>query len=387
MASLSSGAALPGGALHHNLPLEIDGAAMVLRRTGSAVLDSLPRPTEFQVQLAAWRAGVPTPEPIVCGPNWMVARRHPGSAIPADAFEGDVEGLAVELATTLAQIHRVEAPIAGLDPAPADPPEATVTKLYAWLDRRGEAHPALEWGLAQLAATAPAAIPAVLCHGDFRVGNVLVHHQRLEAVLDWEFSGWNDPVADLGWLCVRHWRRGRDDLAATGLVTADAFCRFYTDAGGILVEPARLLWWQLAGTLRWALIALAQADRFAAGEDTSIDRALTGRRLPQIEVEILTLADQLAPGRRLPVPPSPPGLTCPGDLPDAAALRTIRGADAEIAWRIADTDDAQQRREGAGWITLAHQIRAGDRSTATQSILVADARHRAEIAFAAGLRP
>ena len=44
---------------------------------------------------------------------------------------------------------------------------------------RGEAWPALEWGLAWCARHAPAPLPACLLHRDYRTGNYLVHEGRL----------------------------------------------------------------------------------------------------------------------------------------------------------------------------------------------------------------
>jgi aminoglycoside phosphotransferase (APT) family kinase protein len=353
----------------------------VVRRTGSSVFDSLTRAVEFHVQLAAWRAGVRTPEPLAAGATWVAMRHHPGSTAPADAFAADQELLAEALADCLAAIHRVSGPIAGLAPPPDDPPAATVAALYRCLDQRGEVRPALEWGLARLAAALPDTVPPVLCHGDFRIGNVLIDAGRFESVLDWEFAGWNDPAADIGWLCVRHWRRGRVQ-EASGVTSAADFLDRYRRHGGPALEPARVRWWQLAGTIRWALIALAQADRFARGEDPSIDRAITGRRLPEIEVEILRLSDSLgAVGRRFP-PPTAPLLRVVGDLPAA-------GTDDGVFGQILATDDSLEARRSwcsdQGWCALARAIRTGASGWEQRQAIQRDTDHRHARATAAGL--
>ena len=50
-----------------------------------------------------------------------------------------------------------------------------------------------------------------LCHGDFRMGNLLVMPEGLSAVLDWELAHLGDPVQDLAFGCIPSWRFGRYD--------------------------------------------------------------------------------------------------------------------------------------------------------------------------------
>ena len=50
---------------------------------------------------------------------------------------------------------------------------------------------------------------AAVVHGDFRLGNLIVGPDGLNAVIDWELAHIGDPMEDLGWLCVKAWRFGR----------------------------------------------------------------------------------------------------------------------------------------------------------------------------------
>ena len=43
----------------------------------------------------------------------------------------------------------------------------------------------------------------------------------------------------------------------------------------------------LMGIMRWAVIALMQAERHLSGEQPSLELALTGRMLPEIELDLI----------------------------------------------------------------------------------------------------
>jgi aminoglycoside phosphotransferase (APT) family kinase protein len=279
---------LAGGALqrHWRIDVPVGGhiERLVLRRTASRVLDSLSRPAEFAVQQAAFATGVPTSEPLACGADFLLMRHVPGSAEPAVALAvADPDGLARALAEALASLHRLT------------PARLSLRTLYrATLYRRPRAHPVLEWALRALEQAPPPPARIALCHGDFRIGNVLIDDGRLAGVLDWEFARWSDPFEDLGWFCVRYWRRHAWTREAGGLVPRDAFLAHYARASGMPADPRRALYWELMGNLRWALIALAQADRGL--EEGSVEQAVKGRRLAEIEAEILTLAERWQAG-------------------------------------------------------------------------------------------
>jgi hypothetical protein len=46
-------------------------------------------------------------------------------------------------------------------------------------------------------------------------------------------------------------------------------------------------------TLRWAIIAQQQAQRHLSGEEPSLELALTGTRVPELELDILRLTGGL----------------------------------------------------------------------------------------------
>ena len=169
---------------------------------------------------------------------------------------------------------------------PANPAQAAVAGLRAALDRLGAARPALEWGLRWAELHAPERSDTSLIHNDFRTGNYLVDHEGLTAILDWEFAGWGDPMADLGWFCAECWRFGRPDLEAGGIASREEFYRGY-EAGGGRVDDAAVRYWETIAQLRWAVIALEQGDRHNSGRQRSLELALTARIVPGLELSVV----------------------------------------------------------------------------------------------------
>ena len=306
---------LSGGAIQENIALDVtvEGGPhagrheWVLRTDApSAVAVSHSRPEEFEILRAAHAAGVRVPEPLfLCrdgdGPDFFVMRRVPGLAAghrlsKDERLVPDHAALARELGANLARLHAVKPPLAALaflGEPPADHARATIAGYRHDLDAlgavRGEAWPALEWGLAWCARNAPAPLPACLLHRDWRTGNYLVHEGRLAAVLDWEFAGWGDPREDLGWMLARCWRFARPDLEAGGIGTAEDFLAGYAEGGGRPTIPQETVYWQVLAHLRWAVIALQQAERHRSGSQRSLELALTAHIVPELELEILEL--------------------------------------------------------------------------------------------------
>src|ERR1700731_1835477 len=91
-----------------------------------------------------------------------------------------------------------------------------------------------------------------LVHGDFRTGNLIVASGGLRGGLDWELAHRGDPMHDLGWLCTKAWRFGSASPVG-GFGTRADLMSGYADGGGIPPDEATQQWWELYGTVRWAL--------------------------------------------------------------------------------------------------------------------------------------
>jgi len=109
----------------------------------------------------------------------------------------------------------------------------------------------------------------------------------LTAVLDWEFAGWGDPETDIGWFCAACWRFSRPDLEAGGIAARGDFYRGYEAESGRGIEPERVRYWEVAAHLRWGVIALQQGARHWSGAERSLELALTGRIVAELELALL----------------------------------------------------------------------------------------------------
>ncbi|MOA37874.1 hypothetical protein D3C78_1595030 [compost metagenome] len=63
----------------------------------------------------------------------------------------------------------------------------------------------------------------------------------------------------------------------------------YREVAGWAPTAVELVYWQVLAHLRWAVIALQQAQRHLSGQQSSLELALTGRMVPELEHEILAL--------------------------------------------------------------------------------------------------
>lgn len=290
--------------------------------TGVAV--SHGRAEEFAILKAAHAADVKVPEPLglcadpaVLGKPFYVMRRIEGTALGHvlvnDAkWRGDRVKLARDLGAELAKLHTILPPRADLDflKVPAQSPAlASIAEYRAWLDGYRDPRPALELALRWLERHAPPRGIVALCHRDYRTGNFMADTHGLTGILDWEFAGWSDPIEDLGWFCAKCWRFGRWDREAGGIgARAD-----FLDGYGKAIDAGALRYWEIMAHARWATIALQQGERYVGGGENSLDLALTGRRIAELEFELLSMiAPDAKPGFALP--------ELPGDRANAAEL-------------------------------------------------------------------
>jgi aminoglycoside phosphotransferase (APT) family kinase protein len=253
---------------------------------------------EFEVLRAAHEAGVTVPRPYgyvpdLGGREAFVMERLDGETIGRRIVQRPElaaarEKLPVQMAEELARIHAV--------PPERLPflPDARLERMVDELDEVDEPHPAIELGLWWLRENRPAARPAVVVHGDFRIGNLVVREDGLAGVLDWEFAHLDDPVRDMAFSLVRAWRFGVADKRLGGVGDVAPYLERYNELTGFDVRPEELDYWEVAGNVGWAVGCLTQAQRHLSGLDRSVELAILGRLGAEVEYEICHLLEAKA---------------------------------------------------------------------------------------------
>jgi aminoglycoside phosphotransferase (APT) family kinase protein len=308
-------APLRGGALQENWAVDarfaggpLAGYQRLVLRTAAptGVATSLGRNEEFAVLKAAFAAGVIVPEPLftsadpaIFGKAFFIMRRVDGTAaahrITRDPLlDPSLPAIAERLGGELARIHTIRPPRSDLAFLPSYEqagPAQQIARFRAYLDRHPVPRPVLEWGIRWLETHLPPPVEPVLCHHDYRTGNYMLDSANLTGILDWEFAGWGDPHEDIGWFCCKGWRFARLDREAGGIADRAPFYRGYEHQSGRRIDRERVFFWEVLASVRWAIIALQQSDRYLIGGERNLDLALTGRRATECELEILMLLD------------------------------------------------------------------------------------------------
>jgi aminoglycoside phosphotransferase (APT) family kinase protein len=171
--------------------------------------------------------------------------------------------------------------------------EMSATKEIAEMGREyrsfGWPRPVFDLALRWLADHDPGPSKEVtLVHGDFRHGNLIIGPDGVRAVLDWELAHLGDPMEDLGWICVNSWRFGEIDKPVGGFGSREDLFAGYEE-GGRKVDPERVKFWEVMGTLRWGVMCCGMMQRFRIGPDHSMERAMIGRRASETEIDLLRI--------------------------------------------------------------------------------------------------
>jgi len=263
----------------------------------SAALD---KRTQGEVQQRAWEAGIPTPrvdfilEPADELGEGFVSEFTPGETLGHriardERLAAARERMTGQCGAILADIHRIDT--ATLPPLPQSSPAAMIRELRDIHDDFGQRIPTFELAFRWLADRARDPGGATLVHGDFRNGNFIVDESGIARVLDWEMAHLGDPLEDLGWLCINAWRFGVIDKPVGGFGSRQEFYRAYETAAGRPVDPERVRFWEVYGTLKWGLVCQWFARQFTTGEVRSIERAAIGRRVSEVEIDLLDLIE------------------------------------------------------------------------------------------------
>jgi aminoglycoside phosphotransferase (APT) family kinase protein len=191
---------------------------------------------EYFRTVRAGAPGVPVPEVLYVGDDWIVTTLLPGTsltALPDDAGKASVRE---QLGVAVAGLHRLTGPhfgYSGARPAGADWPTAYGAIIDALLADAADWAVPLPPGIARLAgrhhATLATVIRPALLHFDLWDGNVLAADGRLTGLVDGERFLWGDPLLDLVSPALFHRIEEEPE---------HPFLRGYTTATGLVLDDA-----------------------------------------------------------------------------------------------------------------------------------------------------
>lgn len=290
--------ALTAGASSQTYAFQLNGEAHILQmgNDDAAFGTSLNKTLQARTQQAAAQAGVLTPKVVLLFGGEenhtsgfvtrCIAGETLGQRIVGDpALSAARENLPQQCAEVLASIHALAVDDFGFLPqGGADRQLQELARVHRSFD---QALPVFEAAFAWLANNPPKPSSFSVVHGDFRTGNLLVSDAGLSAVLDWELAHLGDPMEDLGWLCMRSWRFQRPDLPVGGFARRAELFRAYERSSGRSVDPDAVRYWEMFGTLKWGVICQWFAQRRLSGEHFGLEPLLIGRRVSEVEIQLL----------------------------------------------------------------------------------------------------
>ena len=248
-----------GGQSNPTYYLTAGGREYVLRRKppGKLLPSAHTVEREYRVITALGTTGFPVPrtyalceDASVIGTAFYIMDCVHGRVITDPAIPGLTpsarSAMYDSLSHVLARLHTVDWRALGL----ADfgrPGNYFARQIHRWTEQyrasETEKIDAMERLIAWMPEHVPSGDETTLVHGDFRLGNVVIHpsEPRVAAVLDWELSTLGHPLADLAYNCLpyrftREWEGLADkNLRELGIPTEEeyvaAYCRRTGRAG------------------------------------------------------------------------------------------------------------------------------------------------------------
>ena len=298
-------AALSGGAASatYAVTAQRHGASWPLilqcAAAGSVAPGSLPKVDQAALQRLAGERGIPVARVVaVLNPGDGLGEGFVMEAVAGEAlapkwlrgagFAGARAAMIGQCAAVLARLHAIPIGDVAALVLPTGRTDEALARMTAHYRSFGVNSPVFDLAFAWLAERSGTGAAHAIVHGDFRSGNFIVDQNGLAAVLDWELAHLGEGAEDLGWLCVNAWRFGVWQKPVGGFGDRDALYDAYAAAGG-RVDRGRAHVWEIWGTLRWGLSCLQLGNDHVSGRVRSVERAAIGRRVSEVELDLLHL--------------------------------------------------------------------------------------------------
>ena len=210
---------------------------------------------EYRVMHALYNTNVPVPKTYclcedtkIIGTKFYVMEMVEGrlftETVLPSLSPAERKAIFLDLARVMACLHCVDVAAVGLSEfgRPGNYYERQISRwTKQYLASKTEALEDMDTLMAWLPDNIPEEAPAVIVHGDYRLGNVLIHptEPKIVAVLDWELSTLGDGLADLGYLCQEYHSESYEDdgllhvdFETSGIPTEQEFIAEYCKHAG-----------------------------------------------------------------------------------------------------------------------------------------------------------
>jgi aminoglycoside phosphotransferase (APT) family kinase protein len=197
-------------------------------------------------------------------------------------------------AAMLAALHRVDPTAVGLGHEQRTSLDAEIkrwTRAFETVDEQMNAR--YQEAEELLFATMPPALPDAICHGDYRLGNMLCDGGEVSALIDWEIWSLSDPRLDLAWFLF-FTPEAKHPMASnpgpTGMPTADALLDAYVTESG--AEPTNLEWFHCLIRYKEAAATALLMKRFVKSGG---DAGAAWDQIPALTVECIDRVKAFTP--------------------------------------------------------------------------------------------
>lgn len=295
-----------GGQSNPTYVLSANGQRWVMRKRppGKLLPSAHAVDREYRVITALQDTEVPVPEtylycedPEIVGTDFFIMEMVDGRVTSQDALPNlepnERRGIHGHLIEIMAALHQVDYDAVGL----ADygrPGNYFGRQISRWSrqyqDTKTDDLPEMDKLIEWLPENIPEDDASSIAHGDFRMGNMLIHptEPRIVAVLDWELSTLGHPMGDLSYNATYTYCTNfvpfLDKLTEMGLPTEEEYLARYGELTGREVSPRDWSFYLAYNRFRSAGILQGVYKRGLDGNAAS-DRALAVGAMVKIHAE------------------------------------------------------------------------------------------------------
>ena len=242
-----------GGQSNPTYHLTVGGRPYVLRKKppGEILPSAHQVNREYRVMAALAETDVSVPkmhlfcdEPSIIGTDFFVMEMVEGRVIPDVTLPNfnpkERAALYDHLIEMLARLHQVDYQSVGLGEGFGRPGNYFERQISRWskqyLASKTEVLETMEHLMEWLPANIPQSDETVIVHGDYRLGNTIIHptEPKIVAVLDWELSTLGHPLGDLAYCCMHYYDEleNEKELTESGIPTENEFLARYCELTG-----------------------------------------------------------------------------------------------------------------------------------------------------------